>query len=179
MAAKRSQRREAALWPQVRTLSLGPTARETPQGAPLPFCRGRVRIMSAHAGGMCMRQCAHCRIRLFLFRISSGKEMQANPVTRTNVGDHSARQENGNRFGGCRFPVCASCLLLSKSNPLRWASIWLRMQIEPCHSEHKGTLILIRSESFFFFPYRALSAIIIPINRSMWGIHYDQADPAE
>ncbi len=37
--------------------------------------------------------------------------------TPTSVGDHSARQENGDRFGGRRFPVCAPCLLLSESKP--------------------------------------------------------------
>ena len=37
--------------------------------------------------------------------------------TQTSVGDHSARQENGDRFDGRRFPVCAPCLLLSKSKP--------------------------------------------------------------
>ena len=49
--------------------------------------------------------------------------MHANPRTPTNVGDHSARQENGDRFGSRRFPVCAPCLLLFESKPLRWASI--------------------------------------------------------
>ena len=43
--------------------------------------------------------------------------------SRTRVGDHSARLQNGNRFGGCHFVVCAPCLLLSKSDPLRWAPI--------------------------------------------------------
>ena len=49
--------------------------------------------------------------------------MHANPRTPTNVGDHSARQENGDRFGSRRFPVCAPCLLSFESKPLRWASI--------------------------------------------------------
>ena len=47
----------------------------------------------------------------------------SNPVTRTNVGVHSARLENGNRKCGCHFLICAPWLLLSESNPLRWASI--------------------------------------------------------
>ena len=41
------------------------------------------------------------------------------------VGANFARLRNGNRCRARRFFDCASLLLLSKSNPLRWASIWL------------------------------------------------------
>ena len=43
--------------------------------------------------------------------------------TLLHVGDHSARLEKGNRESGCLFLICAACLLLSKSDPLRWAPI--------------------------------------------------------
>ncbi len=47
----------------VSKLALYPKSKGDPAGASLAFGMGdRVRIMSAHAGGMCMRQCAHCRI---------------------------------------------------------------------------------------------------------------------
>ena len=42
---------------------------------------------------------------------------------RLHVGVHSARLEKSNREGGCFFLICAPWLLLSKSNPLCWASI--------------------------------------------------------
>ena len=41
------------------------------------------------------------------------------------VGANFARLRSCNRCRARRFFDCASLLLLSKSNPLRWASIWL------------------------------------------------------
>ena len=49
------------------------------------------------------------------------------------VGANFARLRSGNRCRARRFIGCASLLLLSKSNPLRWASIWQdRRFFRPC-----------------------------------------------
>ena len=42
-----------------------------------------------------------------------------------HVGVHSARLGKSNRKRGCFFLICAPWLLLSKSDPLRWAPIWI------------------------------------------------------
>ena len=49
--------------------------------APCVFwCSAGIRIMSAHAGGVCMNQRGHWRIPLFCFPVPrKGKQMQANP----------------------------------------------------------------------------------------------------
>ena len=63
--------------------------RKTPTGG-LLFCRSAgTRIMSAHAGGVCMSQCGHWRIPLFCFPVPrKGKQMQTNPrwSTRSEQG---------------------------------------------------------------------------------------------
>ena len=68
----------------------------------------------------------------------------SNPVTRTNVGVHSARLENGNRKCGCHFLICAPWLLLSESNTaLGFDSVFGCGEVRYEHSHHKGTLIMI------------------------------------
>ena len=96
-----------------------------------------IRIMSAHAGGMCMSQCEHWRIRLFLF-VSHGNEKECKRIPygvprrrglrivrdgvfffKANAVSHSLRRssfQNQNR-------TVASCLADNFGTSLCWVLI--------------------------------------------------------
>ena len=60
----------------MRILSWVPEKSLSPSGMTIFLIYERIRIMSAHAGGVCMSQCEHRRIPLFLFRRAKKKCMR-------------------------------------------------------------------------------------------------------
>ena len=70
---------------------------------------------------------------------------------RHHVGAHSARLGKGRRESACLFLICALWLLLPKSDPLRWAPIWI---LESGHPT--GCPLSDAAPSVRFYPLRSI-----------------------
>jgi hypothetical protein len=70
---------------------------------------------------------------------------------RHHVGVHSARLGKGRRESACLFLICAPWLLLPKSDPLRWAPIWI---LESGHPT--GCPLSDAAPSVRFYPLRSI-----------------------